>query len=148
MTIRGHARTIDAGWRGVGRHRPRLRQTVRVRLAVALGALAAVAAAAVAARAAAPPVGPLPAGPLATIATSKGQLVAVALPHRPGGRVWRIARALDPAVVRQVSEADVGSNVVLVFRAVGPGTVTLAFGLTRGETQKAFESRRFRVQVR
>jgi hypothetical protein len=50
-------------------------------------------------------------------------------------------------VVRQVSEADVGTNVVLVFRAVGPGTTTLAFGLTVGETRKAYESRRFTVRV-
>ena len=115
---------------------------------VSLSALTAVAAAAaVAAHASSAPVGPLPAGPTATLATKAGELVAVALPHRTG-RSWRIARAFDPAVLRQVSEADVGSNVVLVFKTVQPGRTTLAFALTRGETAKAYEARRFRVHVR
>jgi hypothetical protein len=94
------------------------------------------------------PVGPLPSGPTSTIQTQTGQLVAVALPRRAGGRVWRIARAVDPAVLRQVSEADVGASVVVVFRATGAGTATISFGLTRGETAKAYESRRFTVHVR
>jgi hypothetical protein len=94
------------------------------------------------------PVGPLPKGPVSTIQTQKGQLVAVALPHRANGRVWRVARAYNARVLQQVGEADVGANVVLVFKATGPGTTTLAFGLTRGETAKAYESRRFTVKVR
>ena len=94
------------------------------------------------------PVGPLPAGPTSTIQTQKGQLVAFALPHRTGGRVWRIARPFDSKVVQQVSEADVGANVVLVFRATGSGKTTVSFGLTRGETAKAYESRRFVVVVK
>lgn len=94
------------------------------------------------------PIGPLPSGPAATIQTQRGQLVAVALPHRANGRVWRIARSIDPRVLRQVSEADVGSSVVLIFKATGTGSATVAFGLTRGETAKAYESRRFTVQVR
>ena len=93
------------------------------------------------------PVGPLPAGPTSTIQTQKGQLVSFALPHRTGGRVWRIARPFDSKVVQQVSEADVGASVVLVFRASGPGKTTVSFGLTRGETAKAYESRRFVVIV-
>jgi hypothetical protein len=100
------------------------------------------------ARADSKPVGPLPPRPVSTIVTQKGELVAVALPNRSGGRVWRIARAFDSKIVAQVSEADVGSNVVLVFRAKGTGTTMLAFGLTRGETAKAFDARRFKVQVR
>jgi ATP:corrinoid adenosyltransferase len=52
------------------------------------------------------------------------------------------------SVVRQVSEADVRNSVVLVFKATGNGTTTVAFGLTRGETSKAYESRRFLVRVR
>jgi hypothetical protein len=97
--------------------------------------------------ASAPPVGPLPAGPTSTIKTTKSQLVAFALPHRTGGRVWRVARAFNSSVLRQVSEADVGKQVVLVFQAVGRGTTTVAFGLTRGETAKAYESRRYTVTV-
>jgi hypothetical protein len=74
--------------------------------------------------------------------------VAFALPHRANGRVWRIARSVNPHVLRQVSEADIGSQVVLVFKATGPGTAIVAFGLTRGERPQAFESRRFTVTVR
>ena len=98
--------------------------------------------------ASAPPVGPLPAGPASTIHTGKGQLVAVALPRRAGGRVWRIARAFDSQVLREVAEADVGKQVVLVFEARGRGTTTISFGLTRGERPKAYESRRYIVSVR
>ena len=95
-----------------------------------------------------PPVGPLPAGPTSTIDTQKGQLVAFALPHRSAGRVWRVARKFDAKVVQQVTEGDVGPGVVLVFKATGKGTTTVVFGLTRGETAKAYESRRFTVRVR
>jgi hypothetical protein len=95
-----------------------------------------------------PPVGPLPSGPTSTIDTQRGQLVAFALPHRSAGRVWRVARKFNAKVVQQVTEGDVGPSVVLVFKATGKGTTTVAFGLTRGETAKAFESRRFVVRVR
>ncbi|MDX6439872.1 MAG: hypothetical protein QOF45_2455 [Gaiellaceae bacterium] len=115
-----------------------------------LVAVAAAAAAILAGvgRADSTPVGPLPNGPVSTIQTQKGQLVAVALPHRANGRVWRVARPYNARVLQQVGEADVGKNVVLVFRATGSGTTTIAFGLTRGETAKAYESRRFTVKVR
>jgi hypothetical protein len=95
-----------------------------------------------------PPVGALPNGPTSVIQTQKGQLIAFALPKRSAGRVWRIARRFDATVVRQVSEADVGNSVVLVFKTTGSGTTMVALGLTRGETSKAFESRRFTVRVR
>jgi hypothetical protein len=94
------------------------------------------------------PVGRLPSGPTSTIQTPKGELVAFALPHRANGRVWRVARPLNSRVLVQVSEADVGASVVLVFKATGKGTTTVSFGLTRGETAKAYESRRFTVHVR
>jgi hypothetical protein len=80
--------------------------------------------------------------------TRAGELVAVALPHRSGGRAWRIARAFDSSVLHEVSEADVGSNVVLVFKTTRAGKARLAFALTRGETRKALESRTFDVRVR
>ena len=99
--------------------------------------------------ASAPPVGPLPSGPTATIATQKGQLVAVALPQRGGGRVWRIARPFDASVLEEVGEhGDIAGNVVVVFKTTGVGTTTLSFGLTRGERSKALESRSFEVRVR
>lgn len=118
------------------------------RLLMLAVALVAVATAASMGLADSTPVGPLPPGPTSTIETQKGQLVAVALPRKANGRVWRIARAFNAKVVRQVSEANVGPNVVLVFRVVGNGTTRLVFGLTRGETAKAFEARRFVVRAR
>jgi hypothetical protein len=93
------------------------------------------------------PVGPLPAGPSSSIVTQKGQLVAFALPHRAGGKVWRVARAFDGKVLQQVTEGDVGADVVLVFKARAAGTTTVTFALTRGETAKAYESRRYTVRV-
>jgi hypothetical protein len=82
------------------------------------------------------PIGPLPAGPVSTTTTSPGQLVAVALPKaRQGtGLVWRLARPYNSRMVRQVSEADLGSNLVLVFKVVGRGSTALVFALTRGDT--------------
>jgi hypothetical protein len=95
----------------------------------------------------APPVGPLPAGAKTVVSTRVGQLVAVALPHQSGGKVWRIARAFDGATLSQVSEGDLGSNVVLVFSAKKPGTVTLVFALTKGETSKALAARTYIVHI-
>ena len=106
-------------------------------------ALAVMLVAAGAGRADSTPVGPLPAGSVATTTTRPGQLVAVALPHaRAGtGLVWRVARRFDSRVVRQLSEADVGSSVVLVFKVIGRGDTSLVFALTRGDTSgKAVKS--------
>jgi hypothetical protein len=82
------------------------------------------------------PVGPLPAGRVSSTTTSSGQLVAVALPkaRRVTGPVWRLARPYNAKVVHQVSEADVGRNVVLVFKVVGRGDTALVLALTRGDT--------------
>ena len=115
------------------------------------GVAAAVAAAATLAGAGladSTPVGRLPSGPTSTIQSQKGQLIAVALPRRANRLVWRIARPVDARVLRQVSEANVGRSVVLVFRAIGPGTTVVSFGLTRGETAKAYASRRYTMRVR
>jgi hypothetical protein len=125
-----------------GRHR-------LVALFVAAAALTAILVTiASAATSSSPPVGPLPSGPTSTIQTQVGQLVAFALPHRPNGRVWRIARTIDPSVLVEVSEGDIGTNVVLVFRAKGKGSAKVSVGLTRGERAKAYEARRFVVNVR
>ena len=95
------------------------------------------------------PVGPLPAGPAAAIDVQRGELVALALPRRSGGRVWRVARRFDANVLRQVSEARVGASVVLVFRARTVGHTTVSIALTKSDASaKALESRRFRVRVR
>jgi hypothetical protein len=94
----------------------------------------------------APPVGALPKGPVTSIQTTKGQLVSVALPSR-AGLSWRLARGVDAKVLVQVSEANVGSSVVVVYRAVGKGAVAVKYGQTRGETTKAFASATFNVRV-
>jgi hypothetical protein len=117
--------------------------TVRLALAALLGSAVLAASAA----ASSPPVGPLPAGPTQTIRTSAGSLVAVALPHDAKGRSWRLARNVDPKVLREISEADVGASVVIVYRAAGKGHVTVSWALTRGETAHAYAARRFAVTV-
>jgi hypothetical protein len=91
------------------------------------------------------------AGPISTITTAPRQLVAVALPDaaRRSGLVWRIARRYDSRVVREVSEADVGSNVVIVYKVVGRGRTSLVFALTRGDTSaKAVKAITHRVVSR
>ena len=45
-------------------------------------------------------------------------------------------------------EGDVGSSVVIVFRATGKGSATVAYGLTKGETARAYASRKFAVTVK
>src|SRR5467141_3373006 len=111
------------------------------RVAFAASLLAALIAT-VSAFASAPPVGPLPKGPVTTISTSKGSLVSVALPSR-AGKSWRLARAVNLHVLLQVSDANVGNAVVVVYRAVGQGSVSVHYGLTRGETRKASASATF-----
>jgi hypothetical protein len=115
---------------------------LRVALAGALLALLL----AVSASASAPPVGPLPKGPVTTISTPKGSLVSVALPYR-AGKSWRLARAVNSRVLVETSEANVGASVVIVYRAVGAGSVSVRYGLTRGETRKAYASATFNVTV-
>jgi hypothetical protein len=140
------------GARGVpcnqcGRGKTKMDSGNRPAVALAFVAVVAIAAAA-SSQASAPPVGRLPLGPTSQIATQKGQLVAVALPEHSDGRVWRIARPFDSTVLREVREqSGVGGNLVVVFKATGAGNTTISFALTRGERPKAFESRRYRVQV-
>jgi hypothetical protein len=99
------------------------------------------------ASASAPPVGPLPKGKRTVVQTTNGELVAVALPV-VAGKNWRIARTVDRRVLRQVSEADVGNSVVLVFKAVGKGEARVVMALTRGETPKAYRASTYVVLVR
>jgi hypothetical protein len=122
---------------------------IRHLLPLLLAVVVAVTAAA-AARGDSTPIGPLPKGPVTTIDTTRGALVAVALPRqKPStGLVWRVARRVDTNVVRQLSEADVGASVVLVFRATGKGEAAIRFALTRGESSpKATRSATYRVRV-
>ena len=118
------------------------------RLLSTLLAIVALNAAASIAFADSTPIGPLPAGPAATIDVQQNELVALALPRRSAGHVWRIARPFDSSVLRQVSEANVGSSVVLIFRTRSSGRTTVSLALTKGDSSaKALESRRFRVHV-
>lgn len=94
------------------------------------------------------PVGPLPKGPVSKTTTKPGQLVAVALPRakQGSGLVWRVARAYDSRIVRQVSEGEVGATVVLVYRVVGRGDTSLVFAQTRGDSSsKAVKAATYRV---
>jgi hypothetical protein len=123
--------------------------TAMQRALITLFAIVALSAGASLALADSTPIGPLPAGPAATIEVQHGELVALALPQRSAGRVWRVARPFEANVLRQVSEANVGSSVVLVFRARTAGQTTVSLALTKGDTSaKALESRRFRIHVR
>jgi hypothetical protein len=104
------------------------------RLLTTLFAIVALCGGAAVAFADSTPVGPLPAGPAASIDVQHGELVALALPQRSAGRVWRVARPFDATVLRQVSEASVGASVVLVFRARSAGRTTVSIALTNGDT--------------
>jgi len=123
----------------------RLRDQLALTVAAASAAAGLVASAA---PASAPPVGPLPRGPVTTIVTHPGLRVAVALPRRAAstGLVWRIARPFDGRVVRELSEADVGTSVVVVFAVVRTGRTSLVFGLTRGETPRAYASATYSIR--
>jgi hypothetical protein len=103
-----------------------------------------------AARADSTPIGTLPKGPQSSIASERGTLVAIALPRqKPStGLVWRLARQVDPSVLRQISEGEVGSSVVVVFRAVHTGSARVVFALTRGDSSpRALRSRTYTVRV-
>jgi hypothetical protein len=99
--------------------------------------------------ASAPPVGPLPPGQVTTVSAAPGTLVAVALPGQPAssGLVWRLARAVNGKVLRQTSERNIGRDVIVVYKAVSAGNATVAYGLTKGETRKAYKSVTYKVRV-
>ena len=100
--------------------------------------------------ASAPPVGPLPPGQITTISAARGTLVAVALPGQPAssGLVWRLARTVNVKVLRQTSERTIGRDVIVVYRAVSAGGATVAYGLTKGETRKAYKSVTYKIRIR
>jgi hypothetical protein len=115
-------------------------------IAVVLVAAGAVAATALST---APPVGPLPKGPVETVKRAAGATFTVTLP-KPGvaGRAWRVARAYDAKVVREVGEGTKKSGATWVtYRAVAPGTTRVVYALTRGEQSHAYAARTFRVVV-
>ena len=95
------------------------------------------------------PVGAIPKGPVTTVTVTKGQIFAVALPH--GGATaalsWRLARAVSPKVVTEVTEGDVGTNVIVVFKAAGVGKASIVYALTKGESPTAQKSSTYVVRV-
>ena len=117
-----------------------------MRITVLLAAIAAALAITVAAGATAPPITILPEGPISTITTTKGSLVSIALRSR-AGKSWRLARQVNSKVLVEVGEANVGKNVVVIFRATGKGKTTVVYGLTRGESKTATASATYRVTV-
>jgi hypothetical protein len=79
------------------------------------------------------------------------QLVAIALPRAPktSGLVWRLARRYDAGVLRQVSEADVDVNVVVVFKVLSRGKSSLVIALTCGDaSSKAVKSATHKILSR
>jgi hypothetical protein len=94
------------------------------------------------------PIGPLPPGPTTNISTPAGSLVSVVLPKGAQGRGWRQAGTINQKVLREVNEANVGPNVVIVFKTVGKGTAKAVYALTKGETSKAYASSTFVITVR
>jgi hypothetical protein len=94
------------------------------------------------------PIGKLPVGPIVKVTAARGELVSIALPRPVGGKVWRIARTVDPKVLRQASEGDLSSGPVVVFRAVGRGHAVVRFALTKSDASaKALASRTLEVTV-
>lgn len=120
-----------------------------LRITLTLTALVSAVAFATAASADSTPIGKIPTGPVSSVVTPKNGLVAVALPRQASGLVWRLARNVDARVLRQVSEADVGANVVIVYKAVGSGNVSVVYALTRGDSSsKAVRSSTYKVRVK
>jgi hypothetical protein len=100
------------------------------------------------ASATAPPVGKLPKAQVTTVSVAHGGLVSVALPARATGLEWRLARRFDATVLSEVGEADVGANVVVIYKALKPGKATVVYALTKGETPKAYRAIEYDVVVR
>ena len=94
-----------------------------IRLALLAGCVLTALIGASVAQAGATPVGAAPKGPVTTITTTRGELFAIALPKAGAatGLVWRVARQYNGKVVDEVSEADVGSSVVIVYKALAAG---------------------------
>ena len=110
---------------------------------IALGALLAAIVLAAPASRPSPPVGPLPAGPTQQMTTAARRTRRGRAPARGQRPCLAAARAVNPKVLREVGEANVGPNVVVVFKAFSRGRVTVSYGLTRGETSHAYAARRF-----
>ena len=94
-------------------------------------------------------MGPLPRGQITRVSAAAGTLIAVALPGQSPstGLVWRLARRVNANLIRQTSEANVGRDVVVVYKTLRPGSVTIAYGLTKGDTRKAYKSLTYKIEI-
>jgi predicted secreted protein len=118
-----------------------------MKIVVSLGATLAAAVLATSAGASAPPVGPLPKGPVTAIRVEHGQLFALVLPKPASGYTWRGARNTNVKVAKPLHEGELKGNIVLVYKALKAGKTKIAYALTRGETEKAYQSQAFQVTV-
>lgn len=112
--------------------------------------LLAVAVSAGPASASSTPVGTLPEGPVRTVKALRDATFVISAPKRPAnsGLVWRIARAFDGGLLKQVGEGEDRFSVWLRFKATRTGTTRIVLALTRGETRKAYASRTWVILVR
>ena len=117
-----------------------------LRLIAIAASAAAVLVLAVPVEASAPPVGRLPNGPVTTVKTPQGTFVSLALPHL-NGLSWRLARRFDSRVVAQAGEGDIGTTVVITYRAKAAGHTKLIYAATRGESTVAKAARTYDVTV-
>jgi len=58
-----------------------------------------------------------------------------------------LARRVSDKALREISERNIGRNVIVVYKVVGRGRVTVAYGLTKGETRKAYKSVTYKVEI-
>jgi hypothetical protein len=117
-----------------------------MRLIALAAATVAVLVLALPVEASAPPVGKLPKGAVTTVRTPKGTFVSIALPHLKG-LSWRLARPFDSRVVTETGEGDIGSTVVITYRAKAAGHTKVIYAATRGESTVAQAARTFDVTV-
>jgi hypothetical protein len=117
-----------------------------LRLIATVASAAAVLVLALPVEASAPPVGRLPKGPVTSVRTPKGTFVSVTLPHLKG-LSWRLARRFDSRVVAQVGEGDIGTTVVITYRAKAVGHTKMIYAATRGESTVARAARTLDVTV-
>ncbi len=139
-------RSLTRAWR-----RPRTETFMKRLLAKVVASAATVALLAPAGIAAADstPIPTIPKGTSVVLTTVPKSYVAIALPHRSGGMVWRIARSIDARKLSEVAEQDAGPTVVVVFRTIAVGDVKIVFALTKGDTgSHAFESYTETVHIR
>ena len=81
------------------------------------------------------------------IQVQHGQLFALVLPKPGNGYAWRGAKNTNANVAKPLDEGELNGNIVLVYKALKAGKTTVAYGLTKDETEKAYKSQTFQVTV-